>query len=231
MRFDVITIFPDMFRVLSQFSIVQRALAKGIVEINPVDLRDYSLDKHRKVDDYPYGGGAGMLLKPEPLFGAIEAIQAEGTPDQVIFLTPGGVPYSQQLAQELSGCKHIVLVCGHYEGFDQRAVDGLATMELSIGDYVLTGGEIPAMVVVDSVTRLLPGALGNEESALEESFSGGKLEHPQYTRPAVFRGLEVPQVLLSGNHAEITRWRERMALERTNQWRPELLSGTNCIED
>lgn len=223
MRIDVITIFPEVIRSLTEFSIIKRARENQVITVNPVDLRDFTTDKHRSVDDYPYGGGAGMVLKPEPLFRAVEHLSTQGPPDEIIVMSPGGKTFSQGMARSLAAYRHLVLICGHYEGIDQRVLDNLATIELSIGDYILTGGELPAMVIVDAVTRLLPGALGNQDSAEQESFETGLLEHPQYTRPANYMGLEVPDVLLSGNHQEIERWRRDMALARTRAKRPELL--------
>ncbi|MTI96052.1 MAG: tRNA (guanosine(37)-N1)-methyltransferase TrmD [Firmicutes bacterium] len=224
MRIDIVTVFPEVVQALTGFSMLKRALDKGLVEINAVDLRTFSTDKHRKVDDYPYGGGAGMVLKPEPLFRAIEFLTAGKPAAEIIALTPGGKQFSQGTARDLSGKEHLVLLCGHYEGIDQRVLDGPVTMEVSIGDYILTGGELPALVITDAVTRLLPGVLGNEDSAMDESFESGLLEYPHYTRPQIFRGMEVPDILLSGHHAEIARWRRQKALEKTRVRRPELLS-------
>lgn len=223
MRIDIITIFPEVIRAFSDCSIIGRARKNGLVAINPIDLREYTEDKHKQVDDYPYGGGAGMVLKPEPLFRALDNLSANSSPDEVIVLSPGGRVFDQRVACTLVNRGHLVLICGHYEGIDQRVLDHLATMELSIGDYVLTGGELPAMVVADAVVRLLPGVLGNQESLAEESFQQGLLEHPHYTRPASFRGLDVPEILLSGNHQAIRRWRREKALEKTRALRPELL--------
>lgn len=222
MRVDIITIFPEVVRALSEYSILGRAMERQIISVNPVDLRDFTEDRHWQVDDYPYGGGAGMVLKPEPLFRAVEHLDP-GQGAEVIVMSPGGRRFDQQLAHTLAGKAHLIFICGHYEGIDQRVLDNLATMELSIGDYVLTGGELPALVVVDAVARLLPGVLGNHESIAQESFQRGLLEHPHYTRPANFRGMEVPEVLLSGNHQEIRRWRQEMALKKTRAVRPDLL--------
>ena len=223
MRVDVITIFPELIRALSDFSIIRRARENNVVKINPIDLRDFTTDKHRSVDDSPYGGGAGMVLKPEPLFRAVEHLSAENPPDEIIVMSPGGRTFDQGLAGSFSTCAYLIIICGHYEGIDQRVLDNLATMELSIGDYVLTGGELPAMVIVDAVTRLLPGALGNHQSIEVESFQSGMLEHPQYTRPGNFRGMQVPDILLSGNHQAIDQWRRDKSLEKTRDRRPELL--------
>jgi len=230
MRVDIITIFPEVVRVLSDYSIIGRAMDKEIISVNPVDLRAFTQDKYRQVDDYPYGGGAGMVLKPEPLFKAVEHLSEDSTPDEVIVMSPGGRSFTQDVACSLAEKDHLILICGHYEGIDQRVLDQLATMELSIGDYVLTGGELPALVVVDAVARLLPGAVGNKLSVEEESFQFGLLEHPHYTRPASFRGLEVPPVLLSGNHQEIKRWRQEMSVRKTKAVRPELLDGTDATD-
>lgn len=223
MKIHVVTIFPAVVNALAGYSILKRAGEKRLVTVEAVDLREFTNDRHRSVDDAPYGGGAGMVMKPEPLFRAVEHLSAAGPADEIVALSPGGVPFSQKIAVQLAACRHLVVICGHYEGIDQRVLDNLVTMELSIGDYVLTGGELPAMVVVDAVTRLVPGVLGNQASVEEESFADGLLEHPQYTRPANFRGMEVPPVLLSGNHQEIARWRREKALEKTRARRPDLL--------
>ncbi len=221
MKIDVLTLFPAMFAGPLDESIIKRARQAGLLDLQIYNLRDYAHDRHRTVDDRPFGGGPGMLLKPEPIFEAVEALARERT--QVILLSPAGRPFSQAIATELARLDDILLVCGHYEGFDERVREQLADDELSIGDYVLTNGALPAMVVIDAVTRLLPGALGDDESACQESFSQGLLEYPQYTRPAEFRGLKVPEVLLSGNHAEIAKWRADQARRRTRERRPDLL--------
>jgi tRNA (guanine37-N1)-methyltransferase len=221
-RIDVVTIFPGMFAGPLDESILKRAQAAGLVQIGVHDLRGYTNDRHRTTDDAPYGGGAGMVMRPEPLFAAVEALR---TPDaEVILMSPQGRPFSQQVARELSGRQHIVLLCGRYEGFDERVRQHLATDAVSIGDYVLTGGELPAMVVIDAVVRLLPGVLGSEESLYEESHSSGLLEYPHFTRPPEFRGWQIPDVLLSGNHAAIARWRREQSLLRTLRQRPDLLA-------
>ncbi len=225
MKIDVVTIFPDMINCLSDFSIVRRAQDNNLVSINAVDLREFTDDRHRTVDDAPYGGGAGMVMKPGPFFRAVDHLLTQGEADEVILLAPGGQPFKQKTAERLATCRRLIFLCGHYEGIDQRVADHLATMELSVGDYVLTGGELPAMVVVDAVTRLLPGAVGNQQSLEQESFTQDLLEYPQYTRPPLFRGHEVPQVLLSGNHQEIACWRRRMAEEKTRTNRPDLWDG------
>jgi tRNA (guanine37-N1)-methyltransferase len=226
MKFDIITIFPELFDGVLKCGIVRRASQSGLVDIRVVNLRDFTKDRHRSVDDRPYGGGEGMVFMPGPLFDAVEFCRGnEGTPvSQVVLLTPQGKTWSQELALELSTIPHLMLVCGRYEGVDQRVIDCLVDREISIGDFILTGGEIPAMVVLDSVIRLIPGALGCQESAVNESFSTGLLDYPQYTRPAEFRGQTVPEVLLSGDHAKIEKWRREQALEKTRRKRPELVA-------
>jgi tRNA (guanine37-N1)-methyltransferase len=221
MKIDVLTLFPGMFPGPLDESIIKRACESGRLRLGIRDLRDYTHDRHRKVDDRPFGGGPGMLMKPEPLFEAVEALRGEKT--RVILTSPAGRPFRQEIAQELAGEDHLLLVCGSYEGFDERVRECLADDELSIGDYVLTNGALPAMVIIDAVTRLLPGVLGDDESSVDESFSDGLLEYPQYTRPAEFRGMSVPEVLLSGDHAAIERWRREQARMRTGQRRPDLL--------
>ncbi len=221
MKIDVLTLFPGMFPGPLDESIIKRACESGRLRLGIRDLRDYTHDRHRKVDDRPFGGGPGMLMKPEPLFEAVEALRGEKT--RVILTSPAGRPFRQEIAQELAGEEHLLLVCGSYEGFDERVRECLADDELSIGDYVLTNGALPAMVIIDAVTRLLPGVLGDDESSVDESFSDGLLEYPQYTRPAEFRGMNVPEVLLSGDHAAIERWRREQARMRTGQMRPDLL--------
>ncbi len=222
MKIDVLTLFPAMFAGPLDESIVQRAREAGLLELRIHNLRDYAHDRHKTVDDRPFGGGPGMLLKPEPVFEAVEDLAGEET--RVILLTPAGRRFDQKIAHELAGYEHLVLVCGSYEGFDERIREHLADDELSIGDYVLTNGALPAMVIIDAVTRLLPGALGRQESPLEESFSSGLIEYPQYTRPAEFRGWKVPEILLSGHHAQIAKWRLEQARARTRQRRPDLLN-------
>lgn len=223
MRIDVITLFPEMFTGVLTTSILGKAAEKEIVEFHVTNFRDYSESKHGTVDDTPYGGGGGMVLKPEPLFRAVETITGEAKP-RVVLMCPQGKTYSQTLAEELAQEKHLVFVCGHYEGYDERIRQHLVTDEISIGDYVLTGGELASMVVIDSVVRLQPGALGNQTSAVTDSFSTGLLEYPHYTRPAEYRGWKVPDILLSGHHANIERWRLKESLRRTLERRPELLS-------
>jgi tRNA (guanine37-N1)-methyltransferase len=221
MKIDVLTLFPAMFAGPLDESIVKRARETGLLDLNIHQLRDWTHDRHKTVDDRPFGGGPGMLLKPEPLFEAIETLRREKT--RVILLSPSGRKFNQAIAHELAQHEDLILVCGSYEGFDERVREALADDELSIGDYVLTNGALPAMVVIDAVTRLLPGVLGDDESSHDESFSAGLLEYPQYTRPAEFRGMKVPEVLMNGNHAEIEKWRRAQAKLRTEQQRPDLL--------
>ncbi len=221
MKIDVLTLFPGMFAGPLDESIIQRARERGVLDLRIVNLREFTHDRHKTVDDKPFGGGPGMLLKPEPMFEAVESLANERT--RVILLTPGGRKFDQSVARELATQEHLLLVCGSYEGFDERIREHLADDELSIGDYVLTNGALPAMVIIDTVTRLLPGVLGDDESAREESFSAGLLEYPQYTRPAEFRGLRVPDVLLSGHHAEIAKWRLEQSRARTAAVRPDLM--------
>ena len=220
-RLDIITIFPAMYNGPFDESIVKRAREEGLIEINLVDLREFTHDRHRSVDDRPYGGGAGMLMKPEPIFEAVDTLRTPQS--RIVLLSPQGQQFQQQHAEELAEAPHLIFICGHYEGVDERVRIGLADVELSIGDYILSNGNLAAMVVVDAIVRLLPGALGCEESAVKESFSDGLLEYPQYTRPEEYRGMRVPEILLSGNHAVIEAWRLEMATERTRTRRPDLL--------
>jgi tRNA (guanine37-N1)-methyltransferase len=226
MRFDIITIFPELFGDVLECGILRRARQSGLVDIRIVNLRDFAKDKHRSVDDRPYGGGEGMVFMPAPLFEAIEFCRGaeKDWNGQVVLLTPQGKQWSQNYAAEFATIPHLLLICGRYEGVDQRVIDCLVDREISIGDFILTGGEIPAMVILDSVVRLIPGALGCEESAVNESFSTGLLDYPQYTRPAEYRGHTVPEVLLSGDHARIEKWRKAQALEKTRRARPELIN-------
>ena len=219
MHFDIFTLFPDMFQGPFSESMLKRAQERGLLSISLHNIRESTSDKHHVVDDYPYGGGAGMVMKPEPIFTAIEAIYQGGP---IILLSPQGRLFHQHIARSLSQEARVTLICGHYEGIDERVREHLVTDEISIGDYVLTGGELAAMIVVDATSRLLPGVLGGEESTLEESHSSGLLEYPHYTRPPEFRGWRVPDVLLSGNHAEIARWRRKEAIRRTKASRPDL---------
>lgn len=223
MRIDVLSLFPEMFEGVFHSSILKRAQEQGAAALKVTDFREFSENKHKKVDDYPYGGGAGMVLKPEPLFAAVESVTENSSKPRVVLMCPQGERFTQKKAEELAKEEHIVFICGHYEGYDERIREHLVTDEISLGDFVLTGGEIASMAIIDSVVRLLPEVLGNEQSAVEDSFSTGLLEHPQYTRPASFRGMDVPDVLMSGNHAEIEKWRQQQAFERTAQRRPELL--------
>ena len=226
MRIDILTLFPKMFEDFSSTGIFQRAVENKLIEFNIYNIRDYTHDKHHVVDDYPYGGGAGMVMKPEPIFEAVESIRQPDDKDEkvsVILTTPQGRPFSQEIARELTRYDRLIVICGHYEGVDERVHRHLATDEISIGDYVLSGGEPAAMVIVDAVTRLIPGVLGSAESAKDDSHSEGLLEYPQYTRPPVFRDWEVPEILLSGNHGEIAKWRREQSVLRTAERRPELL--------
>jgi tRNA (guanine37-N1)-methyltransferase len=236
MRIDILTLFPQMFEVPFSFGIFKRAVDSGLVSMGLHDVRAYTHDKHHTADDYPYGGGAGMVIKPGPIFEAVEAIMAgiddNGEKLPLILLTPQGRLFNQSIAEELAGHNHLVLICGHYEGVDERVREYLATDEISIGDYVLTGGELPAMVVVDAVLRLIPGVLGSEDSSIDDSHASGLLEYPQYTRPADYRGWKVPEVLLSGNHALITKWRREQIIRRTSERRPDLLDKAHLgVED
>ena len=232
MRIDILTIFPGMFRGPFEESIVKRAVEKGLVQIFLHDIRDYASDRHRTVDDYTFGGGQGMLMKPEPLFAAVDDVQSHA-PERgpVVLLTPQGRLFDQEVAVELARQERLIVICGHYEGVDARVHEHLATDEISIGDYVLSGGELAAMVVVDAVVRQIPGALGSPLSSADDSFAQGLLEHPQYTRPAEFRGMSVPEVLLSGNHGEIARWRRQQSLLRTARRRPDLLARVELTEE
>ncbi|GMR04709.1 MAG: tRNA (guanosine(37)-N1)-methyltransferase TrmD [Thermodesulfobacteriota bacterium] len=219
MRFDVLTIFPGFFSTPLEFGVIKRGIDKGLLDVRTHDLRDFSPDRRRTVDDAPYGGGSGMVMKVEPVVKAIEALAGDG--QKVILLTPQGVPFNQALAVELSKVESVLLVCGRYEGVDER-IRSFVDMEISVGDYILTGGESAALALVDSIGRLVPGVLGDESSTVEESFSEGLLEYPQYTRPAEWRGMKVPDVLLSGHHREVERYRRNAMVERTAERRPEL---------
>jgi tRNA (guanine37-N1)-methyltransferase len=224
MKIEIITLFPEMFREVFSSSILKRAQQEGFINIVLHQLRDFTLDKHRKVDDYPFGGGAGMLMQPQPFFDNIESILAKVIDKpHLVYLSPSGKPLQQRDLQRLSEKKHLIVLCGHYEGIDQRVIDTFVDEEISLGDFVLTGGEIPAMALVDGISRLIPGVLGHAESTEEESFSDGLLEYPHYSRPAVFRDLPVPSVLLAGDHGAIAHWRKKESLRRTLKIRPELL--------
>jgi len=229
LKFDVITLFPEMFAAPLSESILARAQERGIISIRVHNLREYAPDKHHVTDDYPYGGGAGMVMKPEPIFAAVEALRCPpfSCQERVILLCPQGRRFDHSLAGELAGLAHLILICGHYEGVDERVREHLVDEEISIGDYVLTGGELAAMVVIDAVARLISGVVGAPGGPANDSFARGLLEYPQYTRPAEFRGWKVPDILLSGNHEEIRRWRRRQALLRTLQRRPDLLKKTS----
>ena len=232
MRIDVVTIFPSMVEAGLAEGVVGRARAAGVLDIVVHNLRDFTTDKHRVVDDVPFGGGPGMVMKPEPFFAALGAIrQRRGTPDAVILLSPAGERFSQAGARRLSSLTHVVLLCGRYEGIDERVREGLATEEISIGDYVVSGGEVPALAVIDAVARLVPGVVGDDRSVEGDSFTRGLLDYPHYTRPAEFEGRQVPGVLLSGHHAEIRRWRREAALRRTQERRPDLLATAELDAD
>lgn len=229
MRFDVVTLFPELIDIYTRNGIIGRAVENGMFEIGYVNLRDYSEDKHKKVDDYPYGGGPGMLLKPEPMFNALDAIKKHNS--YIIYLSPKGNLFNQKKAKELSEKEHIVLIAGHYEGIDQRIIDKYVNEEISMGDYVLTNGELPVLMIVDAVGRLIPGVLGSDESTVEESHSGNLLEYPQYTRPESYLGLDVPEILLSGHHKKIEEWRRFKAIEITLKRRPDMIKDNSLIEE
>jgi tRNA (guanine37-N1)-methyltransferase len=224
-KFDIVTIFPRMVEAPLAEGIVGRAIARGLLDVRVHDLRSFTTDRHRVVDDVPFGGGPGMVMKPEPFFRGVESIRTErGTPGAVVLTSPDGATLTQRVAERLRGCAHVVILCGRYEGVDERVRAHLATEEISIGDYVLSGGELPALVIVDAIARLVPGVVGDEQSVACDTFSTGLLDFPQYTRPAEYEGQEVPAVLLSGHHREIERWRRRAALARTLERRPDLLA-------
>jgi tRNA (guanine37-N1)-methyltransferase len=229
LKIDIVTLFPEICRAPLGESIMKRAQEKGIVDLNVHNLRDWTTDKHHVADDAPFGGGQGMVMKPEPIFAAVEELRSQTSnikhqTSKIVLMSPAGRRFDQAMAAQLSGESHLIIICGHYEGVDHRVIDHLVDHEISIGDYVLTNGAIAAVVLVDAVVRLLPGVLGHEQSALDDSFSRGLLEAPQYTRPAEFRSWKVPDVLLSGNHAEIERWRRQQAIKRTRENRPDLLN-------
>jgi tRNA (guanine37-N1)-methyltransferase len=233
MRFDILTLFPRMFDGVFDHSIVSRAIERSLIEIKLHDIREFTSDKHHIVDDYPYGGGAGMVMKPGPVFDAVEAVKKEynDASRSVILLSPRGRLYNQRVAQQLAHYDRLILICGHYEGVDERVSEHLVDDEISIGDYVLSGGEIAAMVIVDTIARLLPGVVGSEVSIEEESHVNGLLEYPHYTRPALFRDWVVPDVLLSGNHSQIAQWRHRQSLIKTMKSRPDLIEKYSLTED
>lgn len=232
MKCDVVTLFPEMIHPVLAQSMLKRARDKGLLDVRVHDLRDFTEDKHRTADDHPYGGGAGMVLKPEPIFRAVDAIRAGGEPLRLILTSPQGRPFTQQLAFEFGGeTRRLVFICGRYEGVDERVREGLDPEEVSIGDYVLTGGELPALVMIDAAVRWVPGVLGDPESAKEDSFAGTLLDYPHYTRPATVRGLAIPEVLTSGNHEAIRDWRRKQALLNTLKKRPDLLEKPGCTDE
>jgi tRNA (guanine37-N1)-methyltransferase len=232
MKYGVITIFPEIFHAYLNEGILKRAVQKQLIEFHIHNLRDFTQDKHRTVDDYPYGGGSGMVMKPEPFFDAVEALYPDTSNRRIIMLNPASKQFTHDMAMELSHeNKHLVFLCGRYEAIDERVKIGLVDDEISIGDYILTGGELPALVIIDAVTRLIPGVLGNDESAEAESFSRGILDYPHYTRPSVFRDMSVPEILLSGNHKDIMLWRKKEALRRTLERRPDLIETAQLTSD
>jgi len=231
MRFDILTLFPNMFSSPLQESILGKAIEKGLIQIRTINIRDFALDKHQVVDDTPYGGGQGMVMKAEPIARAMEWTKSQNASAWTVYLTPQGRQFNQDIALALSSHPHLILLCGHYEGVDERVRDLFVDEEISIGDYILTGGELAAMVVIDAVSRFLPGVLGSDRSAGEDSFFNSLLEYPQYTRPSNFRGSCVPEVLLSGNHSAISLWRRRKAFERTSVRRPDLLTKAKLSEE
>lgn len=225
MNIDVLTLFPDFFQSLNSYSIIGRAIGEGKINLNCINIRDFSKDKHKRVDDYPFGGGPGMVMQIEPIYEAINSVKTDDS--KVIFLSPQGKRLNQEMAKSLSEENHIILLCGHYEGIDNRIIENYVDEELSIGDYVLTGGEIPAMVLIDCISRLIPGVLSSEESYMDESHYDGYLEYPQYTRPREFNGIKVPDILLSGDHAKIDKWRREESIRITMEKRPDLIDKAN----
>lgn len=231
MRFHVLTLFPEMIEQGFASSITGRAMEKGILELSAVNIRDYAVNKHMRVDDYPYGGGAGMVMQAEPVCRCYEDVSAKiGHKSRVIYLTPQGRVFNQHMAEEFAKEEDLIFLCGHYEGIDERVLEEIVTDPVSIGDYVLTGGELPSLVMMDAISRLVPGVLGNDDSAVGESFAGSLLEYPQYSRPAVWRDKEVPQVLLSGHHANVEAWRREQSVIRTAKWRPDLLEHADLTQ-
>lgn len=232
MKFDIVTIFPRMIDAALAEGVVSRGIAAGVLDVKVHDLRDHTTDRHRSVDDMPYGGGPGMVMKPEPLVRAVEEIgRHRGAPDTVILLSPQGTRFTQAEAEKLSRLRHIVLLCGRYEGMDERVPALVGAVEVSLGDFVVSGGELPAMIIVDAVSRLVPGVVGDEQSVAEDSFARGLLDYPHYTRPAEFAGLKVPEVLLSGHHADVRRWRRKTALARTLERRPDLIERATLDDE
>ncbi|HHT50397.1 MAG TPA: tRNA (guanosine(37)-N1)-methyltransferase TrmD [Eubacteriaceae bacterium] len=231
MKIDILTLFPELFRDFLNTSILKRAIDKDLININIINIRDYSKDKHKKVDDYTYGGGPGMVLTPQPIYDAYKCIDTKDIDTPCIYLSPQGKTFNQDMAMEFSQYPHLIFLCGHYEGIDQRIIDKIVTHEVSIGDYILTGGELPTMVVIDAISRLVPGVLGNENSSNYDSFSDGLLEYPHYTRPYEFMGEKVPDILLSGDHEKIRRWRKGASLINTKKKRPDLLKKYNLTEE
>ncbi len=229
MKIDVLTLFPEIFQSFFQWSIIGRAKNKGLVSLNSINIREFSKDKHKNVDDYPYGGGPGMVMKPEPIYDALESVK--GKSSKVLYLSPKGKVFNQEMAKNLSNEGHLILLCGHYEGIDNRIIENYVDMKISIGDYVLTGGELPAMVLIDSIVRLVPGVLSNVESFKEESHYNGLLEYPQYTRPRVFNDYSVPDILLSGNHKKIEEWRKFQSLKTTYINRKDLIKNIDLDEE
>lgn len=230
MKFSVLTLFPEMFEAVTDVSITGRALKKGIIETEYINIRDYSKDKHRRVDDYPYGAGGGMVMQPAPIYDAYKAVAGDTNP-HVIYMSPQGKVFNQNKARELAGYEHIVILCGHYEGVDERIIEEIVDEEISVGDYVLTGGELPAMIVIDAVSRMIEGVLDSGETMETESHYNGLLEYPQYTRPPEFMGRKVPDVLLSGHHLNIERWRREQSLIRTKQKRPDMLKKAEISDE
>ncbi len=229
MKFDIITLFPELVQVYTGNGIINRAIDNNLFQLNYINLRDFSEDKHKKVDDYPYGGGPGMLLKPEPMFKALDAIKKDNS--YIIYLSPKGNLFTQKKAAELSSKEHIVLIAGHYEGIDQRIIDKYVDEEISMGDYVLTSGELPSLMIVDAIGRLIPGVLGSDESSVDESHSKDLLEYPQYTRPESYMGMDVPEILLSGHHKNIEEWRRYKSIELTLKRRPDMVKNEKTIEE
>ncbi len=230
-RFFVLTLFPEMIEETLSHSIMGRAQKEGYISVEAVDIRDFTMDKHRHVDDYPYGGGVGLVMQGQPIYDAYRSLLPRAAGARVVFMTPQGRPFTQRVADELAKEERLVFLCGHYEGVDERVIEEIVTDEISLGDFVLTGGELAAITIIDAVSRLVPGVLGKEESCAEESFSDGLLEYPQYTRPPVFLGREVPEVLLSGHHGRVARWRREQALIRTARKRPDLLEKATLTRE